>query len=65
MFYFLGTEVVEIEVYDSVRQDFELVYWRSVYMFSIKVRLRWFGADLVKPLYLCHFSGDLHVLYVK
>ena len=31
----------------------------------IKVRLRWFGADLVKPLYRCNFSGDLHVLYVK
>ena len=32
---------------------------------ALKVRLRWFGADLVEPLDLCHLSGDLQVLYVK
>ena len=31
----------------------------------IKVRLRWFGTDLAKLLYLCHLSGDVNVLYVK
>ena len=31
----------------------------------IKDRLWWFGADLVKMQYLCQFSLDLHVLYVK
>ena len=31
----------------------------------IKVRLRWFGADLVKQLYLSHLSRELNVLYTK
>ena len=31
----------------------------------LKVRLRWFWADLVKLQYLCHLSWDLNVLYVK
>ena len=31
----------------------------------LKVRLRWFGADLLKRLYLRHFSWDLHVLYIN
>ena len=32
---------------------------------NIKVRLRWFGADLVKVQYLCHLSWDLNLLYIK
>ena len=32
---------------------------------SVKVRLRWFGADLVKLQYLCHLSWDLNMLYIK
>ena len=31
----------------------------------IKVRLRWFWADLVKAQYLCQLSRDLNVLYIK
>ena len=34
-------------------------------LFVVKVRLRWFGADLVKLQYLCHLSWDLNVLYIK
>ena len=26
------------------------------------VRLRWFGADLIKLQYLCHFSWDLRTM---
>ena len=36
-----------------------------LYLLDLKVRLRWFGADLVKLQYLCHLSWDLNVLYVK
>ena len=32
---------------------------------SVKVRLRWFGTDLVKLLYLCYLPRDLSVLYIK
>ena len=39
--------------------------WYLNYNVSLKVRLRWFGADSVKLQYLCHFSCDLNVLYVK
>ena len=28
---------------------------------NIGFRLRWFGADLVRMQYLCHFSGDLRI----
>ena len=31
----------------------------------LKVRLRWFGAGLVKLKYLCSLSCDLNVLYIK
>ena len=30
-----------------------------------KVRLRWFGTDLVKQEYLCYLSRDVNVLYIK
>ena len=32
---------------------------------GVKVRLRWFGAGLVKLKYLCSLSLDLNVLYIK
>ena len=42
--------------------DYGLLFTTVV---PIKVRLRWFGADLVKLQYLCHLSWDLNVLYIK
>ena len=31
----------------------------------VKVRLRWFGTDLVKLEYLCYLLRDVNVLYIK